>query len=96
MSIKIKHGVDPIGTEHFIKMQTPEGLTEYKYRLIAATGMDKHLPSSEPIFFFLYAGERQEVYPQRHLSLPLSIVHIYCAPVTEGDQFWEFEKQDAE
>lgn len=95
MSIKVKHGVDPKNTEHLIKMQTGKGLVDFKYRVVAVTGMEKNLPSGELVFFFVYAGDRQEVYPQRHLSLPLSIVHIYCAPVTEEDQFWEFTKQTA-
>ena len=95
MSVKIKHGVDPIGTEHFIKMQTPQGLTEYKYRVHNATGLERHLPTSEPVLYFEYHDVRKPDYPQRFFSLPLSSVHIFCRPETEGDQFWEFEKQSA-
>ena len=89
MQIRIKKGVNPVGTEHYASMQSgPTSITAY-YRVIAVTGVATHLPSEDEPVVYLRLNRKVARPVDTFISLPLSEFVSAFEQSTEGDIFWE-------
>lgn len=89
MAVKLKKGINPVGTNHLLVMYGPSGAKQHKYRVRSVSGAEKHVPGIEPILSLSYAGGKTDVYPQNYITLPLSVFVADAIPVEKSDIFWD-------
>ena len=89
MGIKIKKGVNPVGTEHYASMQSgPTSITAY-YRVISVTGTATNAPNEDEPVVYLRLNRKIARPVDTFINLPLSVFVSIFEQSTEGDIFWE-------
>ena len=93
MNIKIKKGVDPIGTYFKISNdlfgQSPTSSTTYE--VYAVSGNQSHVPQDGIVDIYLKAVQRRVHGVPFYTCILLSEMPKATVPVSDEDVFWEFK-----
>lgn len=92
MSIKIKNGINPVGTFQLVRLQISADYEWHKYRVIAATGVAKNEPNQDGAVIWMELAEKSNGRAQEYFALPLSCFDQRVLPNIEADKFWEQTK----
>ena len=87
--VKIKKGVDPIGTKHNIPTVANKEIVNLLYKVTYVSGASSWFASDKPIVYLVYAGgpSSHGIVPS-HLTIPLEVFAKHALPVTKTDIFW--------
>lgn len=90
--MRIKKGVNPVGTALLVRMQLKAGYTWHKYNVLEVTGDATNSPNQDGPIVWMELGEKNPGTLQQFISLPLSVFSQRVLPNGEGDKFWEETK----
>ena len=96
MAVKLKKGINPIGTKQYFPIHVPGvGLEKPVYSVYDIHGDDKNQSSPGVTVFLKYAGARTlHVFPPT-ACITLNYLASDCEAVTAEDVFWTTKKTDA-
>lgn len=94
--IKIKKGVNPVGTTQLIRQQVPTKFAWHKYNVIEVTGSGNFTPSEDGPIIWMELAEKNPGMLQQFISLPLSVFHQRVLPNEKADKFWEGKGAEVE
>ena len=98
--MKLKKGVDPIGTRHHIPAMTQNGIAKPIYKVTRVIGGSAFLPQEVVLVELAYDDIRTDLrtshYVAPYLMLSLNTLASDGVAVTEADIFWKREKADVE
>lgn len=89
MSLKIKHGVSPIGTFQWVSKQVAAVSSYHRYKVIEVTGNKSHGPNADPPIIYMELAEKSTGMLEQIINLPLSCFPGRVKAVTDADEFWE-------
>lgn len=92
--MKLKKGINPIGTFQLIRMQLAGGYTWHKYKVIEVTGDDTNAPNQDGPTIWFELVEKNGGNLQQFFALPLSAFGVGKAeqrvmPLEGTDKFWD-------
>ena len=89
MSIKVKPGRNPLGTEHVFKMRSGNKPVEAIYEVLHVTPHNDFVPhAAEPVVYLRL--NRKTGYPvDNFISLTISVFVAVSTPFGDGDVFWD-------
>ena len=95
--VKIKKGIDPIGTSQLIRMQLAGAYTWQQYKVIEVTGDATNTPNQDAPIIWMELAEKNPGTLQQFISLPLSAFGVgepnqRVMPLEGTDKFWESGK----
>ena len=92
--MKLKKGINRIGTENLVRMKLAGGYTWHQYKVIEVTGDATNTPNEGgPVIWFELA-EKNGGNLQQFFSLPLSAFGVgepsqRVMPLEQSDRFWD-------
>ena len=93
MSLKIKQGVEPIGTEHHapgrVVGSNIEGAGNIYYKVHSVTGTNQFVPFGDEPLVWLRLNRKTGHDAPMACHLPLSLFVEFFEPTSEADVFWE-------
>ena len=92
MAIKLKKGINPIGTSLLVRMQVKAEYTWHKYSVLEVTGDATNTPNQDPPVIWMELAEKNPGTLQQFIGLPLSVFPQRVLPNEAGDKFWEGDK----
>lgn len=87
--MKLKKGINPIGTAQLVRVQIKAGYTWHKYNVLEVTGDATNTPSQDSPIIWMELAEKNPGTLQQFISLPLSVFPQRVLPNDAGDKFWE-------
>lgn len=90
--LKIKKGVDPVGTTQLVRFQTNNEYYWHKYLVIEVTGAAENTPNQDSPVIWMELAERNPGTIPQFVSLPLSAFDQRVLCNTNEDKFWTNRK----
>lgn len=87
--LRIKKGVDPVGTFQFVRKQVAAVYSDHRYKVIEVIGNKSHGPNTDPPIIYMELAEKSTGLLEQIISLPLSCFPGRVKPVFDTDEFWE-------
>ena len=88
-NMKLKKGINPIGTTQRVRMQFKAEYSWHRYNVLEVTGDANNTPNDGGPVIWMELAEKNAGTLQQFISLPLSVFPQRVQPNEAGDKFWE-------